>query len=63
LAKAIVWRAIATINTFIILFIMTKQLSLSIIASWWATVINFISYYWHERIWDKISWGRKQRDK
>lgn len=59
LVKSLVWRVIATINTFIVLFIMTRELSLSIFASWWATVINFIAYYYHERAWNKTNWGRE----
>ena len=57
-AKAILWRAVATINTFIILYIMTDKLSFSIFASGWTTIVNFIAYYYHERLWNKIAWGR-----
>jgi uncharacterized membrane protein len=57
-AKAIGWRLVATFNTFIILYFMTGELSFSAIASGWTTVINFIAYYYHERIWNKLSWGR-----
>ena len=58
LTKAITWRVIATINTFIVLLIMTGELSLSAFASGWTTLINFVSYYYHERAWNKIDWGR-----
>ena len=62
LTKSITWRVIATVNTFIVLLIMTGELSLSIFASWWTTVINFISYYYHERAWNKIDWGRVDKE-
>jgi uncharacterized membrane protein len=58
LIKAITWRVIATINTFIVLLIMTGELSLAAFASGWTTLINFISYYYHERAWNKTDWGR-----
>ena len=58
-AKAILWRLIASVNTFIILILMTGELTFSVFASGWTTIVNFIAYYYHERIWNKISWGRK----
>lgn len=57
LTKSVSWRVIATMNTFIVLFVMTGELSFSIFASWWTTVINFILYYYHERAWNKTDWG------
>lgn len=58
-AKSILWRLIATVNTFIVLYIMTRKLVFSSIVSGWTTAINFIAYYYHERLWNKIKWGRE----
>jgi len=57
--KSIVWRIIATVNTFVVLFIMTGKMSLSLFASGWTTIINFAAYYYHERAWNKSDWGRE----
>lgn len=59
LAKSIAWRIIATINTFIVLWIMTGKLSFSLFASGWTTIVNFIAYYYHERAWNRTNWGRE----
>lgn len=57
--KSILWRLIATVNTFIVLYLMTKKIVFSSLVSGWTTIINFIAYYYHERLWNKIPWGRE----
>ena len=37
----------------------TGKGSLATLVAFWETVVKIAVYYWHERIWDKISWGRK----
>jgi uncharacterized membrane protein len=32
---------------------------LSALIAFWETVVKVGIYYWHERIWNKITWGRK----
>jgi uncharacterized membrane protein len=56
--KAISWRATGTLDTIVISFLITGHLR-------WALSIGFVElftkmtlYYFHERIWDRISFGR-----
>jgi uncharacterized membrane protein len=56
--KAISWRATGTLDTIIISFLITGHLR-------WALSIGFVElftkitlYYLHERIWNRISFGR-----
>ena len=58
LAKAISWRVTGTIDTFVISWIITGQ---PLIASGIAftEIMTKIFLFWsHERIWNKIQWGR-----
>ena len=58
IAKALSWRFIASGATFIISLIVSADLS---IAGTIATIqffANIILYFIHERIWNKIRWGR-----
>ena len=57
LIKAFTWRFLATIDTFVLSFIVTNELK-------WATSIALIEiitkailYYLHERLWNKFNWG------
>ncbi len=56
--KAISWRVTGTLDTIVISFIITGHLK-------WALSIGFVElftkitlYYLHERIWNRISFGR-----
>ena len=58
--KAISWRFFATIITFVITYVATEgNEGLAIKITFMEIVVKTVNYYWHERIWNKISWGRK----
>ena len=57
--KAISWRIIGTIDTFILSFLIThKPITAASIAGF-EVLTKTILYYFHERGWDKVQWGRK----
>jgi uncharacterized membrane protein len=57
--KAITWRIIGTADTFVISWVITKEpVTAGAIASF-EVVTKTILYYFHERGWNYISWGRK----
>lgn len=56
--KTISWRLTGTLDTIVISYIITRELS-------WALSIGFIEvfsklilYYFHERMWERINVGR-----
>lgn len=57
--KAWSYRVFGTITSFIVVYIITKEIVLSTIIAFWETLLKVGVYYWHERIWNKIHWGRK----
>ena len=59
IAKTFSWRITGTTLTFAISYVVTGSWA---IASGIAVVqmfVNTIAYYLHERIWDRIGWGKK----
>lgn len=57
--KAITWRVIGTVDTFVISWAITKEpVTAGAIASF-EVFTKTILYYFHERGWNKIKWGRK----
>lgn len=58
LVKSFTWRIIAIITTFISIYIITGKIHFALQGTILTNFINFILYYWHERIWNKIQWGR-----
>lgn len=59
LMKSITWRIIAVIVAFIVAYAFTRKPLESGGIAIVANLINMIIYYIHERIWNKISFGRK----
>jgi uncharacterized membrane protein len=56
--KSITWRIIGTADTFIISWAITKEpVTAGAIASF-EVFTKTILYYFHERGWNKIKWGR-----
>jgi uncharacterized membrane protein len=56
--KSIIWRIIATINGILGALLFTHNLNQSIKIGIFANITGFILYYFHERFWNKIQWGR-----
>lgn len=57
--KAVTWRVIAIIITFLVSYLLTKKIELAAGISAVDTLIKIFSYYGHERLWEKINFGRK----
>ena len=57
-AKAISWRVIGTLDTLLISFILTGEVVLAASIASIDFVTKMVLYFFHERIWNKISWGR-----
>ena len=56
--KAITWRIIGTADTFVISWAITKEpVTAGAIASF-EVFTKTILYYFHERGWNKVKWGR-----
>ena len=58
LAKAISWRATGTLDTFVISYIITGQLVLASSIAGTELLTKIVLYYFHERAWAVIPWGR-----
>ena len=58
LAKAITWRALATLATIVIVYAFTRELVASLGVGLVEVVAKMALYYAHERAWGRIGWGR-----
>ena len=58
IAKSISWRAIGTLDTIIISWIITGKLSLAFSIGLVELVTKMVLYFLHERLWNTIKWGR-----
>jgi uncharacterized membrane protein len=59
IVKAISWRAVGTVDTIIISWFITGELTMALSIGSIEVITKIVLYYGHERIWNLIKW-RKQ---
>ena len=59
--KSLSYRIFGTLSSWGVVFIITGKGGLATLVAFWETVVKVGIYYWHERIWDKFSWGRNKK--
>lgn len=57
--KAVSWRVLGSIDTFVISYFVTHQLVFAASIASVETVTKVVLFYLHERAWAATSWGRK----
>ena len=58
LAKTISWRVIGTLDTLILSWIIIGEVSTAAAIASVEFVSKMILYFFHERAWNKIKWGK-----
>jgi uncharacterized membrane protein len=58
LAKSLSWRLLALIITSSVAFAMTRKLTFAAEIGAIDTIIKLFVYFTHERLWNKIDYGR-----
>lgn len=55
--KALTYRFWQSLNTFLISLIVTGKLDMAAAIVSIEVVVKIVIYFFHERIWSKITWG------
>ncbi len=58
IAKAVSWRVIGTLDTLIVSYFLTGEIVLATSIASVDFVTKMILYFFHERIWNRIRWGK-----
>lgn len=58
IVKSISWRFIGTVDTIIISWMVTGTLRLAISIGGIELITKMALYFFHERLWNSISWGK-----
>ena len=56
--KTLTWRITASLTTFLIAWILTGDLLIGISIGSVEAIAKIFLYYFHERIWNSISWAK-----
>ncbi len=57
--KAITWRIIAVTLLTAVTWLITSDVRVTASVVIVASTIHVIAYYIHERLWERVKWGRK----
>lgn len=58
IAKALSWRVVGTLDTLIISYFLTGRITLAASIATIDFLTKMILYFFHERIWNMINWGK-----
>jgi adenylylsulfate kinase len=58
--KSISWRIIATSTTMFLVYIFTGQLVFTLGIGFFDVVLKILFYILHERVWNRIEFGRRR---
>jgi len=56
--KSLTYRVFGTISSWAVVYVITGKGSLATLIAFWETVVKVVIYYFHERVWNKVTWGR-----
>lgn len=62
LVKALTWRITATLITFLLVWLFSKDVSIALTVGGLEFSIKLLAYYLHDRAWLHIPWGRMAYD-
>ena len=59
LVKAITYRIIILLLDFLVVYVLTGQYVVALTFMIVSKIYTSFAYYGHERIWNRISWGKR----
>ena len=60
ITKAITYRCLIFISDGIIIYLITHRFDLAISVIFFSNIASTILYFIHERLWNKVHWGKKK---
>jgi uncharacterized membrane protein len=58
LAKSILWRFICVVVSIVVSYALTFRWDIAVAIGGVYNIVTMILYYFHERFWNRIKWGR-----
>ena len=59
IAKAVVWETISNLVCFALAYLMFGNIGGCIVFSLVCFFLKLVMFYYHERAWSRVSWGKK----
>lgn len=61
ISKSVTWRLLITTSNFVIPYLITGSWGSAVLYAGIATILNAAIYYGHERAWNRVSWGKTEK--
>ncbi len=58
IVKAVSWRIVGTLDTLIVSYLLTGKIAIAASIASVDFLTKLVLYFFHERIWNKIKWGK-----
>ena len=58
IVKSIVWRIICIVVSILTSYVLTARWDIAVAIGSIYNIITMILYYFHERLWNSIKWGK-----
>jgi uncharacterized membrane protein len=58
IVKSIVWRFICVVVSIVISFFLTAKWDIAVAIGSSYNIITMLLYYFHERMWNRVKWGK-----
>ena len=58
LAKSLSFRMVSITTDLIVIYLFTRKAALSLEIALGANITSTIMYYIHERVWNRVHWGK-----
>lgn len=59
LVKAVTFRILIIVSDMVIIFAITHRYDLTLGVIFFSNIASTLLYFFHERLWNKINWGRR----
>lgn len=63
LIKTLTYRILIIVSNFTVTYVLTQSLELATGVAGVSFLINTFIYYFHERMWNAVHWGKKKTKK
>ncbi|MBN2604116.1 MAG: DUF2061 domain-containing protein [Candidatus Thermoplasmatota archaeon] len=60
IVKSVTWRVICIIVSIVTAYLLTGKIDVSVAIGTTYNAITMILYYFHERFWNKLKWGKQK---
>lgn len=63
IAKSISWRVLASTATVLLVYAFTGEIKIAVSIGLLEVVVKMVLYFFHERAWNRVSFGRLASEK